>query len=107
MNYDGIIDRFSFKIKNPLYSAYYRRPRIAIDGKIIEEKDIIIKTRNGRFNMENWNDKNPLPLIPSELMEILIKRPGGLKKGKHRIEILDAKIVGFDTSILEFIDEIR
>lgn len=105
---DGVIDGFSFKIKNPLYSAYYRKPKIEIDGEIIDDKHIIIKVDDKAINMEDWTDKNPIPLIPGEPLEIIIRKPGGLEKGKHVIRILNARIIGFDTSMdLEFIDEIR
>lgn len=77
---DGAIDAFSFKIKNPLYSAYYRRPEIVIDGEKIDNKDNLIRVGDKILEMDEWTDDNPLPLIPGESIEIIVYKPGGLKK---------------------------
>lgn len=104
---DGVIDGFRLKIKNPLYSAYYRRPRIVINKEEIDTKDILLKKDEETLEMKEWTDENPLPLIPGQSIEIIVRRSGGLRKGKHMIKILNARIVGFDTSMnLEFVDEV-
>ena len=108
MDKDGITDSFSFKIKNPLYSAYYKRPEIVIDDEKIDPKRIVIRKGGELINMDEWTDEKPLPLIPGESIEIIIRKQGGLEKGKHKIKILNARIKGFDTAMnLEFIDEVK
>ncbi len=104
---DGNIDGFSFRIKNPLYSAYYKRPDIYIDGEKIDPSTIIIRKMGETISMDEWRDDKPLALIPGETIEIVIRRPGGLKPGKHIIEIKNAGIIGFDTTMdLRFIDKL-
>jgi len=105
---DGIIDSFSFKIKNPLYSAYYKRPTIIVDEMKINPSKALIKKGNELIKMSEWIDENPLPLIPGESIEVIVLKEKGLKRGKHEIKILNARIVGFDTSMdLIFTDELR
>jgi len=82
---DGKVDGFTFKMKNPIYSGYYKVFELEVDGEKISAEDIEINSGNKPSRASQVSFHTPLCLFPGQPSEITVHRPGGLKAGKHRI----------------------
>ena len=82
---DGKTDGFTFKMKNPIYSGYYKVFELEVDNKKIPAQDIEISSDNKTLRANQVSFHTPLCLIPGQPSEITVYKSGGLKAGKHRI----------------------
>jgi len=81
----GKADGFTFRMKNPIYSGYYKVLEIEVDGEKIPAQDIEISSDNKSLRASQVSFHTPLCLIPGQPSEITVYRSGGLEAGKHRI----------------------
>jgi len=82
---DGKADGFTFRMKNPIYSGYYRVFELEVDSDKMPAEDIEIYSDNKTLKASQVSFSTPLCLIPGQPSEITVYRSGGLKPGKHRI----------------------
>ena len=82
---DGKADGFTFRMKNPIYSGYYKVFELEVDGEKMPAQDIEIYSDNRTLKASQVSFSTPLCLIPGQPSEITVCKSGGLKAGKHRI----------------------
>lgn len=87
LNEDGKADGFTFKMKNPIYSGYYKIFELEVDSEKISAQDIEINSGNKTVRVSQMSFQTPLCLIPGQPYKITVYRSGGLKAGKHRIRV--------------------
>ena len=87
LNEDGKADCFTFRMKNPIYSGYYKVFELEVDSKKIPAEDIEINSGYRTLRANQMSFQTPLCLIPGQPFSITVYRSGGLKAGKHWIRL--------------------
>jgi len=88
LNEDGQVDGFTFRMKNPIYSGYYKVFELEVDRERVAASDIEISSGNKTLRASHLSFQAPLCLLPGQPCKITVYRSGGLNAGKHRIRLI-------------------
>lgn len=88
---DNQPDGYQFDIVNPFYTAEpvsaIKDFTLKIDGKQVALEEISLIVREQRIKMETAPTIHEIWWRFGEVAQIFVKKPGGLKKGPHEVEI--------------------
>ena len=84
---DGKVDGFKFHLKNPVFSGYYKRFELEVNGEKIPAHDIEIKINSQTIKAGQVSFQTPICFIPGQPSEIIVHKPMGLVAGKHKIKL--------------------
>ena len=88
LNEDGQVDGFTFRMKNPIYSGYYKVFELEVDCERVPASDIEISSGNKTLRATQLSFQDSLCLLPGQPCKITVYRSGGLNAGKHKIRLI-------------------